>query len=1830
MSMIDIGTATGKVRIEYESAGAAKVTKEFESIKKQSQGSVSSFATWAEKIGMNSGALKQYNDIQKQVNEATKAAKTFEQNLANVRQRSNSTFKQNFNANMLQIASQKSLADIKKIAAQAEKELPMALAQAGSKSASEFSKTFERQGILGVQKSSSKIGQIAGSAMGVALKGGALAAAGVAAAAVAGVGYTLTQGFSRLERIDSANFKLKALGHSGKEVQTIMKSANEAVDKTAYSLDSAATIAAQAVAAGIKPGKQLTQYISNVADSAAIANVSLDQMGGIFNGIVATNRVYIGDLSALGNLGIPIIQALAKEYGVTEAKLSDMVTKGEVDSAHFLSAINNNFSGAAKKMGESISGAAANMKTAIARLGANFLAPLFGQVGSGDQGNAIALAIAKIQQGIDGLSNFLKSHQKGLIDFWAGIGKAALIVGRVILDVASFISDAVVKITEVFGDVVGWGAQAAAAIADTFGGDGVAKNIREFADNMHNLGTGLRENRDKNLPKFFQKLDDGWAAINNWSDATKKAADETADMGDDAGSAAPKVQTFTEALEALGVTVDATRKGIEGSNEDFEEFLKTLADKKAPQDLIDTVKNLRKSFDESGRGAKQFADAVQKLSDKTVSADDKANSLIEALRTLGVIPAGSALEDYNKTLGEITDAQANLVDVLDATGGALINQNGEINTSTKNGQSLFETIEKAQKALFTLAASGEANPQETWQRTHDGLLLVLNDFGIFGDQAEELIKKYLSDPHDFEVVYGAKNYGPVQQQMESLFLQVEAAKKNGDNKIEFGLNIDQANAEDLKKQVEDLGGIWKQYDPITGTAIVDIPSNVDITAKREAYEKIWNKDPAKLDSELNVTTKANDIVNEVTGGPGNSLHIPTVLDVQNPEVVPGGKPGPANDAAPQGPPLFQGPGLDPKTGKPYPLPPGPFNPKSQTPSDALVPDDLGGLLGGDGSYTLSEDQKKQLIDLANNKDALNKALSENPAIAEQLQGLVDQANAQGENMGTAFAHGILQSDEEIKRALLQLATMAGDYLGNSPAKYGPLAGKGWTLERGKTFTKAWAQGISSQAGVAKSATAGMVQSSVMPFDDQFAQFVKDMQEFSDFGKHILDFVSQIGDIAFSSLTLANDLSGGRLFPKSYVNDPDAKKQGGRLPAWNPQGTQGKPSTGGQKGAAPGALPPNANQQQIADYITKKAMSLGYSRKQADDFVIQAFGESHLDPTASNPAGWEGIFQFDKPTWQSAGGGDMHDAQKNIDNYFNLASQRGLTPENFTAGSQLGTQVSIGGPWHPENAAKGHLDAAKKGAQKYIDGYAESVVTATQDAAVSAAAQAVQNPGSYGIPDVAVGKNTDVVVPYGGQGFPSWVYDVANAFGIEASTYLGHQTNGANGKIASGPVAPNPQGLNRGIDWRPKGLAVNSKEGAARLDAFAKFLQGSGMAEQVIWQNPVSGEKFGYPFNADFSQNYPGHQDHLHSRFSAPVALPPGFAADGQTRTAGTNTPVPVTISPTGQQGTIPVEPTGAFTQGFGLGLPDALNQLAQNDSQFAQAVLASRGVGGGFTQDQVVPLLQHLDSMIADQNNLNTPTSKQTVSALDTIRGGLMSNYGLKEGESPLDTAQTVANGVSSIASDVFGVFDSTLKSIESAKNIGDTLVRGIGNTEDIYNIVDNVQSFIELGSKIAQTVSDVAGFASSLVGAAGSGDPSGGSSGVAMALGAISGISGIVSQALSAVNAGIDLAQEGYRLVTKYVGRALTSWLGFPGASDMKFLLDEVTGQLQAYTSENPQMKHTFNTLGRELGGSYGTRVGAQNSFYIYQGPGQDPRDTMTDAMFAVKSSGQGALGYG
>lgn len=225
--------------------------------------------------------------------------------------------------------------------------------------------------------------------MGKALKVGAVAVGGLA---IAGIGTALVKGFSRLNSLDQATAKLNGLGHSAVEVKTIMDNALSSVKGTAFGLDEAATVSAAAVAAGIKPGKELTGVLKTIADTATIAGASMVDTGAIFNSVAARGKLQGDDLMQLQSRGVPVLAFLAKHYGITAAAASKMVSDGKVDFQNFNAAMQENLGGAALKSGNTFTGAMANVMASIGRVGANLLSGLFPQVKGGFAGLITALA----------------------------------------------------------------------------------------------------------------------------------------------------------------------------------------------------------------------------------------------------------------------------------------------------------------------------------------------------------------------------------------------------------------------------------------------------------------------------------------------------------------------------------------------------------------------------------------------------------------------------------------------------------------------------------------------------------------------------------------------------------------------------------------------------------------------------------------------------------------------------------------------------------------------------------------------------------------------------------------------------------------------------------------------------------------------------------------------------------------------------------------------------------------------------------------------------------------------------------------------------------------------------------------------------------------------------------------------------------------------------------------------------------------------------------------------------------------------------------------------
>lgn len=229
-------------------------------------------------------------------------------------------------------------------------------------------------GLTDTSKVGTSIGTSLGGYIGTGIKS---AATGTVATAAAGIGTALVKGFGRLNALDQAQQKLTGLGHSAESVDKIMGNALASVRGTAFGMDAAATVAASAVAAGIKPGQDLERTLSLVADAATIAGTDMGSMGAIFNKVAASNKVQMDVINQLHDAGVPALAALADYMGVTAEEASKMASAGEIDFATFQAAMESSLGGAAASSGNTFSGAMANVGAALGRVGAGILGGIF-------------------------------------------------------------------------------------------------------------------------------------------------------------------------------------------------------------------------------------------------------------------------------------------------------------------------------------------------------------------------------------------------------------------------------------------------------------------------------------------------------------------------------------------------------------------------------------------------------------------------------------------------------------------------------------------------------------------------------------------------------------------------------------------------------------------------------------------------------------------------------------------------------------------------------------------------------------------------------------------------------------------------------------------------------------------------------------------------------------------------------------------------------------------------------------------------------------------------------------------------------------------------------------------------------------------------------------------------------------------------------------------------------------------------------------------------------------------------------------------------------------
>lgn len=319
----------------------------------------------------------------------------------------------------------------------------------------------------------------------------------IAGTAMAGI--TAKLGFDRLVGLDSAKAKLEGLGYSTKEVGSITDQVAKAIQGGMTTMAEGTDVAAGALAAGVKEGKELQKYIKLVGDAAVGSNRPVSEMAMIFNRVQGQGKLMTEELNMVEE-GMPgFSNAMAKHLGVSYDAFRKMVTEGEVSSKDFLTVMDDFAGGMAGAYSKSWSGMVQNTKAYIGQIGESLLGGVFEQAKGSlhefetllkspgaqqwakETGVQLGNAFSAIANGIKGVINWWNSldgsTQKvlGGIIKWAGltliaVGPLLTIFGKIGLAISAMfgpISGLLLNMGKVAG-VMKTGATFGSAFASIF------------------------------------------------------------------------------------------------------------------------------------------------------------------------------------------------------------------------------------------------------------------------------------------------------------------------------------------------------------------------------------------------------------------------------------------------------------------------------------------------------------------------------------------------------------------------------------------------------------------------------------------------------------------------------------------------------------------------------------------------------------------------------------------------------------------------------------------------------------------------------------------------------------------------------------------------------------------------------------------------------------------------------------------------------------------------------------------------------------------------------------------------------------------------------------------------------------------------------------------------------------------------------------------------------------------------------------------------------------------------------------------------------------------
>ena len=194
---------------------------------------------------------------------------------------------------------------------------------------------------------------------------------------------------------------------SGQKAKTMISDLANLAATTPYDMKGVVAGAKQLLAYGFA-ANEITEIMRRLGDVSAGLGLNLQDLTWLYGTTMVQGRLFTRDLMQFTGRGIPLTEELAKQFGVTKDKVTELVTAGKVGFPEVKKAIESltneggKFGGLMEKQSHSITGQISNIK------------------------DTIEMAINDLGTQTEGLMNDALDITSKVIDHWKGIGEAVL------------------------------------------------------------------------------------------------------------------------------------------------------------------------------------------------------------------------------------------------------------------------------------------------------------------------------------------------------------------------------------------------------------------------------------------------------------------------------------------------------------------------------------------------------------------------------------------------------------------------------------------------------------------------------------------------------------------------------------------------------------------------------------------------------------------------------------------------------------------------------------------------------------------------------------------------------------------------------------------------------------------------------------------------------------------------------------------------------------------------------------------------------------------------------------------------------------------------------------------------------------------------------------------------------------------------------------------------------------------------------------------------------------------------------------------------------------